>query len=259
MRYAIAFLLMWQGCFAMADTSLADARIVLIGETHDNPAHHQTQAELVADLAPRALVFEMLLPAQAARISPDLISNVDEMEAALGWNASGWPDFKMYHPIFEAALDAQVFGAAVPRDTLRGVVEGDVTQAFDQPVLYGLDQDLIIDEQAARQALQFAAHCDALPEETLPGMVTVQRLRDARLAQAAIQALQETGGPVVVILGNGHARKDWGVPRFLNRVAPDTAVWTVGQSEDGDVPEGGFDQVFDAPSVPRTDPCAAFR
>jgi uncharacterized iron-regulated protein len=258
MRYVIAVFLMWQGCAVWAG-SLADAQIVLIGETHDNPVHHETQAELVAQIAPSALVFEMLSIEHAARVDDELIDDQQAMRAAYEWDASGWPDFAMYYPIFASAPAARVYGGAVPRSVLRGVVEGDVTKAFDQPVLYGLDQDLPIAEQAARQALQFAAHCDALPEETLPGMVDVQRLRDARLAQAAIQALTETGGPVVVILGNGHARKDWGVPRFLSRVAPDVSVWSVGQSEEGGVPDGGFDQIFDAPSVARPDLCAAFK
>ena len=258
MRYVIAVFLMWQGCAVWAG-SLADAQIVLIGETHDNPAHHEAQAEIVSDVKPTALVFEMLAIEHAARVDSELIDDQQAMRAALEWDASGWPDFAMYYPIFAAAPAARVYGASVPRSVLGGVVEGDVTKAFDQPVLYGLDQDLPIAEQAARQALQFAAHCDALPEETLPGMVDVQRLRDARLAQAAIQALGETGGPVVVILGNGHARKDWGVPRFLNRVAPDVTVWTVGQSEDGVAPDGGFDQIIDASSVSRPDPCAAFK
>ena len=259
MRYVIAFFLIWHSCGVAAQTGAPDAQIVLIGETHDNPAHHDTQSRIVEQIAPRALVFEMLSQDQAARVDPSLVSDLENMRSVLEWDASGWPDFAMYHPIFAAAPDARIYGGAVPRSVLRGVVEGDVTQAFDQPTLYGLDQDLPIAEQAVRQALQFAAHCDALPEETLPGMVDVQRLRDARLAQAAIQALNETGGPVVVILGNGHARKDWGVPRFLNRAAPTATLWSIGQSEDGQAPEGGFDQIIDAPSLSRPDPCAAFK
>ena len=38
-------------------------------------------------------------------------------------------------------------------------------------------------EQAAREAEQMAAHCDALPEDILPGFVEAQRLRDAALAE----------------------------------------------------------------------------
>jgi uncharacterized iron-regulated protein len=92
----------------------------------------------------------------------------------------------------------------------------------------------------------------------LPDMVDVQRLRDAVLARSALLALGETGGPVVVITGNGHARRDWGVPSYLARMAPDVTVFVLGQSEGGRVPEGGFDLVVDADPVDRDDPCAGF-
>jgi uncharacterized iron-regulated protein len=104
-----------------------------------------------------------------------------------------------------------------------------------------------------------AAHCDALPEDMLPGMVAVQRLRDAVLARAVIRALEETGGPVAVITGNGHARRDWGVPAVLSEVAPDLDVWVLGQTEEDRPLEGGFDTVKSAPAAERPDPCAAFQ
>jgi len=46
------------------------ARIVFLGEVHDNPHHHRNQARAVAATGPAALVFEMLSPAQAARVTP---------------------------------------------------------------------------------------------------------------------------------------------------------------------------------------------
>jgi hypothetical protein len=132
------------------------------------------------------------------------------------------------------------------------------------PLLMILNEKLILPrfgtrEQAEREALQMAAHCDALPEEMLPGMVAVQRLRDAVLARAVIRALDETDGPVAVITGSGHARRDWGVPAALAEVAPDLDVWVLGQTEDGRPLEGGFDTVKSAPAVERPDPCVAFQ
>jgi uncharacterized iron-regulated protein len=62
-----------------------------------------------------------------------------------------------------------------------------------------------------------------------------------------------------VITGNGHARRDWGVPAVLAEVAPDLDVWVLGQTEDGRPLEGGFDAVISDPAAPRPDPCAAFQ
>jgi uncharacterized iron-regulated protein len=124
---------------------------------------------------------------------------------------------------------------------------------------FGLTDALPPDQQTAREALQKAAHCDALPDEMLPMMVTVQRLRDAMLADAALAALEETGGPVIVITGNGHARKDWGAPFYITAAAPDIVVFSLGQGEAGQMPDGGFDLLMDGPAVDRGDPCEAFR
>ena len=158
---------------------------------------------------------------------------------ALDWSESGWPDFTMYHPIFTAAPEAAIYGALVPRDAARAVFDTGPAEAFGpEAARYGLDRDLDPAEQTTREAMQMAAHCDALPEEMLPGMVAVQRLRDAVLARAVIRAMDETGGPVAVITGNGHARRDWGVPAVLAEVAPDLDVWVLGQTEDGP-PAGG--------------------
>jgi uncharacterized iron-regulated protein len=244
--------------FAFEPADVSEADIVIVGEVHDNPAHHAAQAAVVAQVHPRAIVWEMLTPAQAAMVTPALIADADKMAETLGWAEAGWPDFSMYHPIFAAASDAVSYGAAVPRDMASRAVKGPLGAVFDAAPAYGLDRDLSDAEQSAREALQRAAHCDALPKKLLPGMVKVQRLRDATLAQAAVKALADTGGPVVVITGNGHARKDWGVPSYLAQVAPGTPVRTIGQGEAGEVPDGGFDAVWDSAAQTRPDPCAVF-
>jgi uncharacterized iron-regulated protein len=234
--------------------------VVILGEVHDNPDHHAEQAAQVARLQPSAIVFEMLTEAQAARVSPELRGDAEALGEALDWAESGWPDFTMYHPIFTAAPEAAIYGALVPRPVAREVFDIGPAEAFgDEAARYGLHRDLDPAEQATREAMQMSAHCDALPEEMLPGMVAVQRLRDAVLARAVIRALDETDGPVAVITGNGHARRDWGVPAVLAEVAPDLDVWVLGQTEDGGPLEGGFDTVKSAPAAERPDPCVAFQ
>ena len=235
------------------------ADVYFLGEVHDNPAHHQVQADWVQRIGPKAVVFEMIPPDLANGITPELRASPDVLADYLDWNNSGWPDFAMYWPIFTAAPDARIYGAALPRDQARAAFGRPLIDIFGADVaIYGLDQPLPADEQKSREALQFNAHCGKLPETLLPQMVKVQRLRDAFLARAAVTALDETGGPVVVITGNGHARQDWGAPVALHQARPGLAIFTLGQSEDGRI-EGQFDQVIDAPAAPRPDPCAAFQ
>lgn len=234
--------------------------VVIIGEYHDNPNHHAEQAKRVAEIAPTALIFEMLTPAQAGHVAQDRPQDAAALEAALNWHQGGWPDFAMYFPIFVAAPEAQVYGAGLTRDEASAAMQG----GFDDPMegeasAYGLDMPLPEDQQKAREALQMAAHCDALPEEMLPGIVRIQRLRDAMLARAASQAVAQNGGPVVVITGNGHARRDWGMPAILAEVAPELEVYVIGQTEDAAELSGIYDEVLSAPPPEREDPCAVFR
>ena len=262
MRLWVAMLAAGWAGLAAAEVPRAD--VVVLGEVHDNPAHHRWQAEVVAELQPAALVFEMLLPEQAAAVTPELRDDPVALEAALGWEARGWPDFAMYHPIFTAAPEAAVFGADLLREEVRRAITDGAAEVFDAvfgpgAAVFGLDAALPEEEQAAREALQAAAHCDALPEAMLPGMVAAQRLRDAAIARAAIAAHTATGGPVAVITGTGHARTDWGVPALIARAAPELTVHSTGQFEADPGDGAPFDAVRVTDPHPRPDPCAAFR
>jgi uncharacterized iron-regulated protein len=233
--------------------------VVFIGEVHDNPGHHVAQAAEVARLRPAAIVFEMLTGPQAKRVTPDLIGDATALEAALEWAETGWPDFAMYYPIFQSAPDARIYGAAIPRDAARAALVAGVAATFGADAArFGLTEPLPAEEQTEREADQMAAHCNALSADLLPGMVDLQRMRDANLARAALQALDDTGGPVVVIAGNGHVRLDRGAPVSLARAAPEVRLRAIGQDEAGRI-DGRFSEVWPGNPVDRADPCAAFR
>lgn len=234
--------------------------VVILGEVHDHPAHHAVQAQVVAAIRPAALVFEMLTPDQAARVTPENRADKAALEIALGWADSGWPDFTMYHPIFTATPGAAVFGGALPRDQVRAAFTGGAAAVFGaDAAAYGLADPLEPEDQAARESLQQEAHCNALPPEMLPGMVEAQRLRDAALARAVVQAMDQTGGPVAVITGTGHARKDHGIPAALAVAAPGLRVLSIGQMEADPGPDAPFDLWVITDPVDRPDPCLAFR
>lgn len=268
MRHALALTLCLIAATARAEEIMPDALtglradVVILGEVHDNPAHHANQARAVAALAPAALVFEMLTPDQAAAVTDANRADAAALGAALDWDASGWPDFAMYHPIFTAAPHARIYGGALARDEVRrAVTEGAAAVFGPEADRFGLTTDLPAAEQAEREADQMAAHCHAMPAEMMPGMVEAQRLRDAALARAAVQAMVDTGGPVAVIAGSGHTRRDWGIPAALALAAPKLSVITVGQieAEGAAAPDQPFDHWIVTDPTPREDPCAAFK
>lgn len=237
--------------------AMQSADVVILGEIHDNPRHHLVQTKALEAISPSAVVWEMVTEEGAQRLAQTAASNPEELSRILQWAESGWPPLSMYYPLFEAT-DAPVYGAMVPRKAARTTMERGAATTFGADAArYGLTVPLPPEDQAAREADQLAAHCDALPAEMLPQMVAIQRLRDAVLARAILRAADETGGPVAVITGNGHARKDRGIPTFLSRISPGLKVYVLGQSEDG-VIDGTFDAVIDSPAAEREDPCKAF-
>ncbi|SOC01877.1 ChaN family lipoprotein [Rhodobacter maris] len=243
---------------------LAEApQVLVLGEIHDNPGHHQNQAAAVAALAPKALVFEMLSPEQAAKVTPELIAQPAKLGEVLGWEAAGWPDFALYAPIFAAAPEAKIYGAALPRAQVRRAFTEPLGALLPEGARYGLDTPYPADVQTELEAETQADHCDALPPEMLPGMVAAQRLRDAAFAQTTLAALAQTGGPVALITGSGHARTDRAVPALIARADPAVRLLTLGQLErpaEGKIdPDQPFDIWIVTDPTPREDPCAAFR
>jgi uncharacterized iron-regulated protein len=94
---------------------LARAHFLLLGERHDNPDHHRLQAEVLRSLIALgrrpAVGFEMFGLDDAAAIAKHLAAAPKDaagLGGAVNWNQRGWPDWAMYQPIAEAALEAKL-------------------------------------------------------------------------------------------------------------------------------------------------------
>lgn len=261
---------------------LAAADFVLLGEQHDNPDQHRLQAWVVARLAARgrrpALAVEMLTSAQQAALDAHLAARPGDAEgigAAVGWAESGWPAWPAYAPIFAAALaaDMPIRAANLPREALRQVVgEGlEATLGAERVAALKLKPGLP-PQLAERLEDEIAAsHCDQLPENMIRPMAAAQQVRDAVMAEAMLQAAARPGRDgTILITGNGHARRDRGVPYKLAEMVPGRSVASLGLFEvaagadspadygarfDGALP---FDLVWFTPLADPTDPCESF-
>jgi len=249
--------------------ALGRARIVVLGEMHDNRVHHARQAQIVEALQPGGIAFEMVPEASEEGIQVFLAQGGarGEIGPAIGWAKLRWPDWKMYKPVFEAARGAYVAGGGVPKPELRRAMkEGAGTVYGVGADGLGLDQPLDPATQIEVEDEMIASHCNKLPREVASGMVESQRLRDARFAAATLRALDNAAnGRAVLITGNGHARTDRGVPLYLRLAAPRLAVLSVGMIElpPGRDPQEAaaglpFDYVWFSEPAKREDPCAAF-
>ncbi len=238
---------------------LRGADIVVLGERHDNPVHHDWQARLVAALSPAGLAFEMV-PESKEDIANAARDIGDDLAEALEWDKSGWGDWAMYGPIFDAAPDAWIAGGGVERDVLMKAISEGAAAAFgDRGARYRLNERFAQDVVDDMLDEQDKAHCGALPTAMLPGMAEAQQLRDAAFADATLRLVDR--GQVVLITGNGHARTDRGAPHYIGRARPDLTVLSVGMIElvDGQPAEPlPYDIAIFTEPFDRGDPCADF-
>lgn len=246
---------------------LAGADVVLLGELHDNPVHHRARGALIAALAARrpAVVFEQL-PESRAPLPPPVAG--EEPEAWLdrhGFDRQAWR-WPLHRPVVAAALrhGSAIWGAGVSREALRPVVRQGETGAPEH--LRALLERAPLDS-AARAAIDrelVEGHCGQLPASLIPGLRAAQAVRDAAMANALLQA--GAGVPAWLIAGNGHVRRDVGVPRLLAPAAPGRRLLVLGLLEraaDGAPPDAAarapYDVVLVTPRTPRADPCAGLR
>jgi uncharacterized iron-regulated protein len=239
---------------------MARAQIVLLGEIHDNPLHHKGQASLIRQLGPKAVVFEMLSPAQAKSVNADTRDDLNALAARIGWKESGWPDFALYAPVFDALGQTPVVGAAASRDKVRAAFSAGAAPTFGEDAAdFGLDTPLLPKQLEVRKALQFDAHCKAMPAEMMEGMVEAQRFRDAHFSKVTLDALARYGAPVIMIAGSGHTRKDWGMPALIALAAPHVETFVVGFVEQPQtLNDPRFSATIATAPADRKDPCDAF-
>ncbi len=255
-----------------AERRVAAADIALLGETHDNAAHHEIQLRLL-----RAVVAAGRRPALAMeQIDTEWQSAVDaaiaegatpESIASAGHVSAGW-SWKLYAPLAAFALAERlpIVALNIPRESTRRIVQDGLAALGP-----GEEERLALAGtwNAVRAAGMHAAIVEGHCGEDSPmtdRLADVQRARDAVMAD---RILAHGAHGVVAILGRGHARADLAVPIYLAARAPAMRVVSMGIVEvDEDVdgvdgyPEarpGRFDLVWFTSRADRSDPCAGFK
>ncbi len=214
--------------------ALGRADIVLLGEKHDNADHHRLQdwvlRALIAKGRRPAVAFEMFTADKAPVIAAHLAKNPKDaagLGPALGWSKTGWPDWRHYRPIAQAALDSglSLIAANLPRPLVRKIArEGLAALAPALRARLGLERpfDEGIADAMATEIVD--AHCGMLAPERAGRFVDIQRARDAHLARSLADAAAGGADGAVLITGGGHARTDRGVPMHLATMAPGRSV-----------------------------------
>lgn len=269
--------MVWQAAgkrYVAFDDLLRQARaadIVLLGETHDNDAHHALQARLFAALAEAdpgpVLVMEQFDLGDQPRLDAVRVSDASpELRLAALKLAMqpGW-DWDAYRPLLAIAVEKrlEVVAANISREALRRGLDA---QGPAELARLGLNSGWSSAQQAQLATDISESHCSALPPAAVTAMSAAQRTRDAVMAD---RLLSVRTGTAVAILGRGHVRQDLAVPWYLQKRAPARKVLAVGlvESATGEpdpIAYGPLGRRYDYLVLTRAatrggDPCAAFR
>jgi uncharacterized iron-regulated protein len=262
--------------------------ITVLGEVHDNPAHHRLRGWLIAN-ALRAhperrpgIVLEHIRADQQPALDQFRaldekccrLTTATELLGLLKWDKSGWPPAEIFKPLFQAIVAGglHIYPGDPPRDRVRAVARGGLAaMAAEERARLGLDSELPAPLVEALSRELVDSHCGALPPLAIGGMAVAQRYRDAHQADAALAAAARHGS-AILLAGNGHVRTDRGVPWHIRRRAPEIPIVSlmILEVEDGNTaplayvpraPDGRpvADLVIFTPRAARGDPCQALR
>lgn len=247
--------------------AVASRPIVLLGEVHDNQAQHALRVQALRRLIERgarpALAFEQFdrdrqqdLDAARAAPAPDAAARAARIIEAAG--GRGW-NWDLYRPYLELALQADlpIVAANLSRPQAMRVAQLGTEAVFDAQQRAALGLDRIPPELLEAQEREIEeGHCGRVPKEALAAMAAAQIARDATLAQSIAPY---AGRGVVLLTGNGHARRDIGVARYLPERDRARAV-SVGLLEDDEKAAARakhYDVALLTPVQARPDPCAS--
>lgn len=243
--------------------------VVLLGEVHDNIAQHRLRLAALQQRYAQgwrpALAFE--------QFDADRQTDIDRARQARPHDADylidqavtdrrGW-DWDSYRPFVQWALDEDlpIVAANLGRAQAMRVAREGYGAVFDATTqarlgLEHLDPALLAIQ---REDIE-TGHCHTLPAKTIDPMVRAQIARDITLAQA-LRPYVDRG--VVLLTGNGHVRRDAGVPVWLRDLPPGavTAIGVLEEDPEADpmVLAAQFDAVVFTVRAERDDPCATLK
>lgn len=243
--------------------------IALLGELHDNPRHHARRAQLLAGFdEPVSVVVEHLPrgaePQLRAEASGEMLRQTLEDS---GFDAKGWR-WPLHEPLFLAIARGghRLSGGNLDREAAHRLARDGLPLMPADLAAWVEAAPLSIAGRAALEQDLRRGHCGQLSPTRTPGLVAAQRGRDAAMAQVLLSHLARVRlangvGPVILLAGNGHVRRDHGVPVLLSSRTASARILSVGFMEPetsttpADLP---YDIAWTTPMATSDDPCKAW-
>ena len=230
-----------------------DSRIVYVGETHDNPASHRLELDVLKGLAERhpgavALGMEMFVRSQQPVLDRWVAGKLDE-KAFL--KESRWfdvwrMDFAYYRDLLIFARDRHIPIIALNAEkALVSALHGKTPDQLSPGERAQLpEMDLDDPYQRAMAGAIFGGHGHG--EMKLDGFVRAQTLWDETMAESVTRYLTGPAGrdkQLLVVAGDNHVSYGFGIPRRVFRRLPVSC--TLIGSREIDIPPGKRDRLMD--------------
>jgi len=241
--------------------SLADKRVVYIGESHTRVEDHQLQLRVIRGMYRQnpnlAIGMEMFnRPVQKILDSYVLEQTIDEKEFLLQSHYfKKWGfDYRFYQQIINFARRNRIPVVALnlEKDIVSKVYREDGLQGLDeeQAAVLPENRDLSINGYRERISSVFRMHTPHQSrEDQLNNFIQAQALWDETMAESAADFLKSNPDMrMAVIAGRGHVGKDNGIPpRVARRLEVDQAVVLNVEQREVDARIADF-LVFSAPT-----------
>lgn len=209
--------------------------VLLLGETHDNPQHHEFQQKLlqsrIAAGARPALLMEQLDNESQSALNAALANTARDEALSTINGLIKFSNRQDYTRLLSTAYDSKlpVIAANVPSQRLQPVIwRGFGALEADELKRLAIEEVWNDSRQQYMLNNMGGAHCGQLRDELREGLTRSQRLRDALLVDNALGNLAQG---IVAIVGRDHARRDVGLPLYFTARAPAARVLTVGMVE----------------------------
>jgi len=203
------------------------ARVIFVGESHDQIEHHQNQVKVLQGLLEKGkevvVAMEMFERSQQPildRWSQGLLTE-EEFLKEVQWEKTWSMDYELYKGILEEAKNhhLKVLGLNVPRDLVRKVAQNgiDGLSPADRKLLP--EMDLTDPRHRAYIKSIYKSHHGGSAKD-LERFYQAQSLWDEGMAGTLsefIKAPEGEGKTILVYAGNGHVAFDFGIPKRLDR------------------------------------------
>jgi uncharacterized iron-regulated protein len=219
--------------------AITDVRIVYVGETHDNPASHRLQLDVLKAMAKRypgqlSLGMEMFNTGQQEVLdqwTSGELSEKDFMKNS-SWFSNWRMDYAYYRDILNYAREQKipVIGLNATRDMVKKVGRNPF-DTLDEETRAQLPQINL--EDPYQNAMAKAIYADhSRGKAMFDGFLRIQTLWDETMAENIARVMQEKGPEqrMMVMAGGNHVRYGFGIPRRVYRRLP-TSYMLVGNQE----------------------------